>query len=221
MTTNETQVVNALLFAYEPWRKQIGVIDSSCLWAARSGIEVLEYFGVPAEPHVVSVGVQNAAMHEYFNTHEITGNEDWDAIYQETGAWSTGTAPDTSPDDPRLRPLPPGVTRWNGHVVLTTPSLLVDLSVAQYSRRDRNIDLQPLAIPLDEEGRARFMDNDTWIMASGKNGTVVHYRRETKRVPKEAPDWQAIKSAKGRTDVAALINVVNKIVEAVRSQPQN
>jgi hypothetical protein len=96
--------------------------------------EVFAYYGYKARPFAVAVFIYNEAMQDLI-ARGVTFPEDLEkrvALFDEVGAWGVGIHPEARGE--------PGV----GHLVLGVGGKLVDASLDQASRPERNINLPPL-----------------------------------------------------------------------------
>ncbi len=105
-------------------------VPNSCVLASRVANEVFDYFGIPNEVIPVSAIAMNEKMDNYWK--QSVPMEQW-----EDDAYSVGVMPD-------IRITPNGIDRrdgmgFEGHLIVTTPSYLLDLSALQFHRPKYNI----------------------------------------------------------------------------------
>ena len=109
-----------------------------CIGTCRILIEVLAHYGFSARAVPTTVFVYNAAMMRLLDTGvEIPEDrEDRLALFNQTGAWGVGIVPDgTAPDVGG---------KYGGHLVLQCDGLLIDGSIQQAQRAERDIVLPSL-----------------------------------------------------------------------------
>jgi hypothetical protein len=109
-----------------------------CIGTCRILIEVLAYYRFSARAVPTTVFVYNAAMIELLGTGvEIPeAREDRIVLFDQTGAWGVGVAPDGE--------APDSGGKFGGHLVVQCDGLLIDGSIQQAQRTERNIVLPSL-----------------------------------------------------------------------------
>jgi hypothetical protein len=173
VATNATAVVEALV------EKAPALLDTlyspdRCIAATRHGIEALAYFGIDAKPLKVMLVTGNEAWADWMNAGMPGGT-------MPEEAWSLGVDLDS------VRPK-----GYAGHLVAWLPreQMLVDLSLGQFARPDRDMPLPKAAafdVPEDffTHGAAWSVTDDV----SGKHVVLV-YDPRTEKDWLHAPDWQ-------------------------------
>lgn len=123
------EALSALVEAWSEVAREKQLHQSACILATRTACEALSYFSIKAVALPVQVGVHNAVLMQQLDA----GLEpDW-----ESGAWGVGIDPDKTPT------VPGG---WNGHLVAHLPEhdTFIDLTLDQFARPAKNINVQPL-----------------------------------------------------------------------------
>jgi hypothetical protein len=172
----EEHVVRGLIGGFEAWREACGLRPDCCIAAGRLALDVCRFFDVPAEPHPVRVIAENPVMAKWREEHDGTGMPP--ELWEETGAWSVGVDPDQDR----------GGEGWNGHLVVVTSTLLVDLSAGQMTRPAKNLHLGPLSGTLPDGWMSEAWP---WPWAAYHvNDCVVAYQRTpTNTAFRRAKDW--------------------------------
>jgi len=163
----------------------------ACVLAARVGMQLLHEVGVEASPLPVRCAIYNRAMAERIGNDVGRLFEPWpedeELAAKNEGCWSVMIGW-VEPGDPRAG------QRFIGHVVLTTrnPDGIIDLTLDQAARPDRDIHVEPAFLPLDRQGLRALrageaaaayheQDQDTRI--------VYAYAPDLEQRLREAPDW--------------------------------
>lgn len=146
----------------------------SCVASTRIGLGAFRRLGIPARPLPVEVAIFNPTMARLLRegTHPTLALAD-------PRAWSVGAGPDDS------TPLKP--KGWKGHLVILTESFLVDLSLDQFARPERNLDLEPIALPRPEGWPDEVKDWATWRTDAG---IEIMYRSIEDWRWRNSPDWR-------------------------------
>jgi hypothetical protein len=141
-TASTARVLRGLVELARPMILEL-VYENSCILSTRIAIDVLDHFGIDAEPLVVRATVSNAVFARLCVEHgELPDGPLMDRWEQEHGAWVLGLG---VPAPPGTVPLPRG---WPGHLVAVVQRrLLLDLSLDQVNRPERGIGLGPLILP--------------------------------------------------------------------------
>jgi hypothetical protein len=162
-----------LLEAYRP---------DCCIAAAAILTRVFAEYGYRAEPVSVSLEVYNAAMMKLLEKGvEIPPTSEPERramLFDLTGAWGVGVIPGLNRD---LRGRP----GYAGHLVLRVKQYLVDATIQQAQRPQKQIVLPallatPHAEQLLRQGRVTL----------AVNGCAVRYARIDDQSYRVAPDWQ-------------------------------
>lgn len=152
---------------------------SRCVLSTRVGVDVLRYFGVPAEPELVQTFAFSPAYVEWVNAGgdpNGTPHDEWPP-----GAWSVGID---------LRPERPG--GFPGHVVVRlADDALLDLDARQFARPAYGL-VVPTTLALR-------VDPDLWrageLATFGLDGgSAISYRRlddpRLRATLAAAPNWR-------------------------------
>lgn len=154
----------------------------TCILASRVSIEVMSYFGFRPEPLTVSVFIANRQFAERSEREGgiPTGPAADELVRQcgdEDGSWTVGVGFGGDP-------LP---NRWPGHLVVVCEGFVLDASIGQASRPERNITLPPAWVFSASDA---FLRGDTTRTGDGPNGETVSYRAYPSSVGYVgAPDW--------------------------------
>lgn len=141
----------------------------SCIASTRVGIEVLKRFGITAEAIPVKVMVYNEPLWKRMTAGSFDGtfnDEDW----------SVGIGMGY---DPRRRPE----DGFNGHLVIKTEGLLVDLAIDQASRPEKGLPIESLVVPWPQ----------TWGIRPFRfclAGCYYDYSPSENGAYQDAPDWK-------------------------------
>jgi hypothetical protein len=163
-----------------------------CVLATRIGIDVLQEFGIHAEPAAVRLTIVNATMRAYLNarpepTATLTADE-VQAIHA-TGAWALDVGDGRAVGD-----------GWNGHLMIHLPKAqqLLDLNFSQFNRHDKDIRVSDAALFPWPTGRTKGY----WT--KGGLGISVHLQPENTGYM-TGPDWN---SARVRDIVVPLKKII-------------
>ncbi len=140
-------IIEGLVHVARPFLLQYYPEDS-CVLSTRISIEVLKRHGISARPLPVRVKAFNALA------HSLLVEKKWEQLKTDDAAWSVALGYDTRE-----------IGKFNGHLVAyVEEQYLVDLSISQISRPERNLPLEPLHIKAGEhfkEGVAKHNTNGT------------------------------------------------------------
>jgi hypothetical protein len=148
----------------------------TCILASRIGQELLREHGVAAKDHTCRGWALNRQMIEFIGGDLSELNEKWDEEREQAsvdaGAWSVGLGYSVHGDGSAEAAAEQG--RFAGHVVLTTrnPDGILDLTLDQASRPEKDMELEPSFLEMDRAGLRSF-----------ENGTSVAYFREGETGP--------------------------------------
>jgi hypothetical protein len=182
MNDKTIETVNALCGAWLQLIDENIIHPSACILAANVGKEALRYYGIDARPLPVQVVAQNAKLAEQIDA----GLEpDWNS-----GAWGVGIDPDQEP--------PEGVNGWNGHLVLwlKADDALVDLTLGQMSRPERDINLRPLVVGGVTQEWLETGEDAVYGVETGAR-VVYRARPDLSGSWHHSPDWSKKKSLVG------------------------
>lgn len=172
----------------------------SCIASTRIGLDVLDHFGILAEPLPVSVTIFNPVMVEKYDEGMTLPQskqemEEWVRLY---GAWAIGLGHGGDQ----------GPLKWPGHLVmLVEKELLVDLSIDQVNRPQRNIVLHPFATNTFPE----FLSGEEGLCAK-VNGCMLRYLvLKGNKGYTTSPNWMI------RLQRAGIVrNIIRKIEEELK-----
>lgn len=168
------------------------VKPDSCVAMTRCAIEVLGVFGLYAVPAQVELIVMNKKMRELADAGKIDLEDrlpDWAVI---EGAWSVGIG---------VRPTPEQV----GHIVAIYEDYMIDLSLDQAHRPNRNIIMKPSIFKVEESF------NGTYIYELNECYLVYHFRPDLQRW-KGHIDWRMYKERYTR-QTAQIVKAIRKELE--------
>lgn len=156
----------------------------TCILQTRVGISALALMRIPARPLPVKCVVMNAPYRKHVferprEEHDTLTPEEVEAI-KATGAWSVQLGLGPNPLD--VRP------RYDGHLLMVVKDRwVVDLSLDQASRPDRDINLHPFVIdaPAFARGKTPFLP----VMFGGTSVVYTHHDNHTYL---NAPDWTMV-----------------------------
>lgn len=150
----------------------------SCVASTRIGIEVWRHYGIPAEPLAVAVCAFTEDAYAWLDAHpDATGPP---PVGHGVGVHGTGAVTGR-----------PGNGEWDGHLILTHPGWLIDLSADQLSRPDRGLHV-PGPIVAAIEQPLEMVPADTWAEFHPP-GARLMYRPMTgvsSRGWRDANDWR-------------------------------
>lgn len=123
----------------------------SCVASTRILIEVLDYFGIHAQPVEAQVAVFNAEATAILRTDGLDAVADAVAAYSPTspgGPWTLGVGVLTRGPMAVSGRIPPGDPRDVGHLVAIAPTLdlLLDPSIDQATREHKDLIVPPLVV---------------------------------------------------------------------------
>jgi hypothetical protein len=177
---------------------------ASCIAATRVTVNVLGAYGISARPYPVAAMVYNRA---YMRLAARLGR--WPEIEEQhadpAGAWSLGVGVEGDPDDPRWS------TRngYDGHLVALAlnDTLLLDASLDQASRPERDIELRPSVVVT--ECTPEFLKGEVDVRGETRRGVVVVYRRRENPQPwEDTPGWQVTRH--GPVEIAIVKAMIAK-----------
>jgi len=155
-----------------------------CIAAAAILIRVFEHYGFEANAIPVTLQIYNAPMVKLL-MNEAPLPEDPDRrakLFELTGAWGIGVVPAAS-TLATLNGVPGG--GYGGHLLVRVKEFLIDATLAQATRPDKQIVLpQLLATP-----HAFELLNSNAVSLE-VNGCAVVYRLSSDETYLEAPDWK-------------------------------
>lgn len=163
-----TVIERLLKFGNEEIRKDFR--PDCCIAGTRIALNVLDYFGIAAQPLPVEYLVMNEAFAKLaFRLKRPPTKEEQDAV----GGWAVGV--DTRPSE----------TGFGGHVVTVVKRLLVDLTVNQANRPHKHINLPSgVAVELPKA----FWQGGSAVTQAGDS--VLSYRLLASPADfTTAPDW--------------------------------
>lgn len=154
-------------------------VHGRCVAATRAGLDVLNRFGIDAEPLAVDVRAFNPAAVQWILDGSPGGPEE----FTRRGCYMlTSDVPDGAPVLPPTRPN--GGRGWGRHLVLRVPSrgLVLDLDMRQLARPEFGVDVPDAAA-------------FTWGDAAGlvldtPGGARIVYTPRDDRAYLDAPDWR-------------------------------
>jgi len=159
------------------------LVSSRCILTTRVGIDVLERFGIAAEPRPVICQVSNQ---EYENWQcFLADHPEASVAGAPPGAWAVIAG---LPAEGR----PLGPKDWAGHLVTFVPSrsLLVDLDFQQFGRPRLGAPVPPALAevwPADRPATGRILPG-----APGTQALFVRYERnDANDAFRAAPDWNS------------------------------
>jgi hypothetical protein len=169
----------------------------SCIASTRVAIDVLGAFGIVAEARPVHAYIFNAPLWKRLEAGEQPAAGEIDRLFAIDGSWSIGLGFGGDM----------GANKWPGHLValVRRPQVLVDLSLDQASRPERQIDLGPIIAPIRGP---EFLRGEGQIVGE-VNGTVVAYETIDEHGYTLSPDW---------TEKERHMRVVPEIVKRIRER---
>lgn len=157
-------------YGYEPW---------TCVLHTRAGMDVCKALGLNAKPLPVKCLAFNA---EYVRRTVELGRQPTPSEtneWFEAGAWAVGAGVRGATQAPN------GRVGYNGHLVLAVEGRwLVDLSLDQFSRPEKNMTLRH-----GYHEAPDFIAGTTQDFIFDVNGTHVVYVQHDDRAYLRAPDW--------------------------------
>jgi hypothetical protein len=190
----------------------------SCIAATRIGIDVLDYFGVKAEPLPLFVLVMNGEaldlLGEGMSQAELGVEMRKYGPDEPGGPWSIGVGAviENSPD-------------WAGHVVIAVPNegALLDLAIDQASRPHKGL-------PIPDEGQLFPIDDEDWWsgqhprtafagrLADLRMGLVLDRNCPDPEGFKRSPNWRRDGSGDSRR---VFREVTGTIIRLVKDELEN
>jgi hypothetical protein len=162
----ETIIVEALARVARPIIRRTWRPDS-CVASTRVGLDVLKAYGVQARPWACMAQVWNPTM-----VAAVNRGLPAEAAQLEPGAWSVGIGM----ADDQL-----------GHLVIVTPTWIVDLSIDQASRPDRDMGLPTRGIIAPRTQGAVIT----------ADGIFIAWREASGQAWRSATDWTARRRRRG------------------------
>jgi len=166
VVTEVAAILDALVDCAPPVIASVATARARCIAATMTGLRVLDYFGVEAEPRPVWIECYNPAWVAWAREHPGAGppSEADHAELAGRGGKVLAIGPQAlTPDG------------WPGHLIIAAGALAVDLDAQQFTRQDAGIALPPaiaFAWPEYPEPVAykidgcvliyRPLDNDGW-----------------------------------------------------------
>ena len=169
---NEKQVIDALVECAPSIIERYSQRRSRCVMATAIGLEVLDYFGIPAKEMPCEVDVFN----------EIA----W--------KWYQAGCLENAPADAGIlsvrmdRPVEANRKEWNGHLVILTKNdsvVIIDLDMQQFNRPEKNI-LVPSAASFDW---AKDKLIGGWHATDAYHSTTIVYKLKPGVKSYKQGDW--------------------------------
>ena len=216
MDPRKEKVIQALLETARPHLRE-EFERASCIASTRIGIDVLEYFGIKAEPVSLFLIILNDEAMKMLTEEEKTMQDVKEAtekrgLGEPGGPWTMGIGADVENGD-----------GWAGHLMIGLPEdqVLLDLSIDQASRPHKNLVLeQPAAFGVTDEKWWRGEERYTVMKGEDDEG------HETMLIlDREAPDpdgyrrsrnWRRTSSKHGGRRVFQ--EVTGKIIRAMKEE---
>lgn len=168
----------------------------SCIASTRIAIDVLAEFGIAADALPVHAYIFNAPLWKRLEAGECPEAREIERLYEVDGSWSIGLGFGGDM----------GENKWPGHLValVRRPQVIVDLSLDQASRPERQIHLAPIVAPADQS----FLAGAGQLVGS-VNDTVIAYETIEEHGYLGSPDWKERERHR---------RVVPEIVERIRAR---
>jgi hypothetical protein len=173
-----------------------------CVAGTALGIGVLEHFGIPAEPLPVRLMIWNALASRFIaekGTLPMNGDPDWEGAVKE-GAWTLGVGWPNPTGEP---------SKWDGHLVIVAPGVMIDLTLGQVNRPAKGIQLSA--------SRFVWPDNATVgmrIPITREDGLTVVYSPSSDSRWKAAPPWKDRNTSGFRRLTGRVIRRISERLEA-------
>lgn len=139
-TDDQRRILDALVARARPVIRAEFQADS-CIATTRVGLDVLRYFGIPAQEYPLLVAIFNPEavqlLADGLPMEELAARTQAIGPEEPSGPWSVGLG---------MSPVPGGrANGWSGHLVIGSPALgiVADLSADQASRPHKQIVLEP------------------------------------------------------------------------------
>lgn len=176
-----------------------------CIAATRILKGVFEHYGYTSQGVPCNVYVFNPKCHELMQKGLVPEDpQERLALYEKTGAWGLGITRDSE----RLgREIPGG--RFGGHLVLKVRQVLIDATLKQADRPDKQIVLPDFAVMRNVPG-GFWTDKNFTVFVD--NGCTVTYEHNHNYSYRAAPDWMR------GAEFAPYLETVNKIIARVEAQ---
>ena len=193
---NDEVIIQSVVAMLPQMMKGKGYRAETCILSTRIGMAVLEYFGVSARPRAVSVMVFNAEGWKlYWEAMKAGSAPDWGS---HPTAWSVGVGGSgVSTWDPVQQR-----TKWDGHLVIETSDVLVDLTLDQAERPERGIFAGPTVLPLHSEWHT-----EGTLLLENPHGNILLYQAIDDLNWRQAPDWKQY----DKRIAGDLIRIISKI----------
>jgi hypothetical protein len=184
------------------------IIKEGCIAMTKLGIDALRYFRLDAKPVPVKVLALNPTLGAWVQEgHTLDETAEWPE-----GSFAVALGHGVDPNTARQRRMRamgrmPG---WDGHLVIGVDDhVLIDLSMSQMRRNNRNIILPDTAIlrvesPFEGLTESVVFDFGECVVAYDPDPTNVGYR--------DAPDW---KLTGGGAFHRALVGQVIRAMKAI------
>jgi hypothetical protein len=167
-------VYPALLEAYRP---------DCCIAAAAILTRVFDHFGYRANVIPVSVEIYNAAMLKAFranvNIPPASEPAKREMFFELTGAWGIGIFPGGAVRDRRGRP------GYGGHLLVYVERFLVDATIKQAERPEKNVILPNMIVV--GEAADRLVRQGSVSLQVGD--CAIRYKKIDNESYRTAPDW--------------------------------
>lgn len=180
---------------YATWMSRVGLLASgaikqSCVASAKITTEVLRSIGIGARPMAASVIVGTDGWVRRMETGDRPTAETWDDWWEQDRAYSLGIAYDPEPS----------AGAWHAHMIVLAAGqrYLVDPSLDQLARPQRDLPLEPVVVDMAEEAqinlhefrRGRIQAVTSWHDDKAQQGfKVVWSCFPSDRSFRELPDW--------------------------------
>jgi hypothetical protein len=208
-----TIYVEALVQAF-PAALQPIIGKDSCILSSRIGRLLLREEGIDATPVPVRATIANRAMRDYLDDDMERFFEPFTPEQEEEsealGAWAVGLGYVEKGYDARAN------GRYPGHMVLVTrnPDRVIDLTLNQSARPDRNMPLEPVAFPIEREDLKTFLRRQGAIGYEDEDsGMLMVYAVAGDLDPRDGVRWPGM-------DPRELESVEQKLVAIAREAVQ-
>jgi hypothetical protein len=143
-----------------------------CLNGTRVALEAMKHFGVEARPLTTQVMLFNKLFWERIQAKgEMPDEEECQAWVRE-GGWSIG-----------IRGQSTGRPGWPYHLVAIADSFLIDSSMRQFNRPERNIEVPDLSL---SKATPDFLAGRLPLVLSSASGLVISYNPEPSNLSYQA-----------------------------------
>ena len=198
-------VLDQLVAVYPSMLQLVGYGKDNCVLSCRVGADVLRTLGLRARPYACQVRVQNEPyFRAYMDGHEPQESE---------GAWSVdigfGPPPGHEQDPHRI----------DAHAVLLVQQrYLLDLSIDQADRPQRNIRARPFWAEMTGDQRDGWRSGAPGYLHIETDGTHMLYRPTPERhaALMQAPDWTLRGKRDGTDGVAVIRGMTERILRELK-----